>query len=145
MLSSSVARGSEVARVRIHVPDPGRVATRILHDPPWILTLLAVGGALAVTVILTGTRLLVPSEQAVISSSDWPWTHDGVGVEPVVPGGPFRSGDVVLAMNGVPLGTWAADAFRLPWTAAATPPDAAPNARNSVQFDVRRDGAIVSI
>jgi signal transduction histidine kinase len=131
--------------VRIHVPDPGRVATRILRDPLWILTLLAVGGALAVTVILTGTRLLVPSEQAVIPSSDWPWTHDGVAIEPVLQGGPFRSGDVVLAMNGVPLETWAADAFRLPWTAAATAPDAAPNARSTVEFDVRRDGAIVSI
>jgi signal transduction histidine kinase len=145
MLSSSVARGSEVARVRIHVPDPGRVATRILRDPPWILTLLAVGGALVVTVILTGTRLLVPSEQAVIPSSDWPWTHDGVEIEPVGQGGPFRSGDVVVAMNGVPLETWAADAFRLPWTAATTPPHASPNARDTVQFDVRRDGAIVSI
>ena len=54
---------------------------------PWILTLLAVGGALAVTVILTGTRLLVPSEQAVIPSSNWAWTHDGVVVEPVGPSG----------------------------------------------------------
>ena len=131
--------------MRIHVPDPGRVATRILRDPPWILTLLAVGGALVVTVILTGTRLFVPSEQAVIPSSDWPWTHYGVAIEPVGQGGPFRSGDVVVAMNGLPLETWAADSFRLPWTAAATPPDAAPNARNTVQFDVRRDGAIVAI
>jgi signal transduction histidine kinase len=145
MLSSSVARGSEVARVRIHVPDPGRVATRILRDPPWILTMLAVGGALVVTVILTGTRLLVPSEQAVIPSSDWPWTHDGVAIEPIAQSGPFRSGDVVVAMNGVPLETWAADAFRLPWTAAATPPDASPNARDTVRFDIRRDGAVVSI
>ena len=131
--------------MRIQAPDPGRVATRILRDPPWILTLLAVGGALVVTVILTGTRLLVPSEQAVIPSSDWPWSHDGVEIEPVRQGGPFRAGDVVVAMNGVPLETWAADAFRLPWAAPATPPDASPSARDTVQFDVRRDGAIVSI
>jgi hypothetical protein len=45
------------------------------HDPSWVLTLLAVSGALAVTVILTGTRLLVPSEQAVIPSSVWAWTQ----------------------------------------------------------------------
>ena len=41
------------------------------HDPSWTLTLLAVGGALAVMLVLTGTRLLVPSEQAVIPSSPW--------------------------------------------------------------------------
>ena len=116
-----------------------------LRDPSWILTLLAVGGALAVTIVLTGTRLLVPSEQAVIPSSDWPWTQDGVGVDAIHPGGPFRAGDVVVAMNGVPMETWAADAFRLPWAARTTPTAASPDARDSVQFDVRRDGALVSI
>jgi signal transduction histidine kinase len=110
-----------------------------------MLTLLAVAGALIVTIILAGTRLIVPSEQAIIPSAAWTWTHDGVAVEPLGPGTPFRSGDVVVAMNGVPLDTWAADAFRLPWTAAVTPPDAAPNARETVQFDVRRDGGLVTV
>ena len=73
--------------MRIHVRDPGGSLTRARRDPPWILTLLAVAGALAVTVILTGTRLLVPAEQAVIPSSNWAWTHDGVVVEPVGPSG----------------------------------------------------------
>jgi signal transduction histidine kinase len=115
------------------------------RDPSWILMLLAVGSALTVTLILTGTRLLVPSEQAVIRSSEWAWTHDGVAVEPIDAGGPFRPGDVVVAMNGVPLETWAGDAFRLPWLPGSTPRDAAPDLRTSVQFDVRRDGNIMSI
>ena len=115
------------------------------RDTSWTLTLLAVGSALAVSAILAGTRLLVPSEQADIPSSAWVWTHDGVLIEPLGPSEPFHYGDEVVAMNGVPLETWAADAFRLPWTARATPPDAAPNLRDSVRFDVRRDGQIVSI
>ena len=115
-----------------------------LRDPSWFLTLLAVAGALAVTVVLTGTRLLVPSEQAVIPSGVWAWTHDGVAVEPVGPGGPFRSGDVVVGMNGVSLETWASDAFRLPWMAPAAPPEAAPTVRDSIRFDVRRAGGVVT-
>jgi signal transduction histidine kinase len=115
------------------------------RDPSWILTLLAVGGALAVMVILTGTRLLVPSEQAVIPSSPWVWTDDGVLVEPLGPNDPFDRGDVVVAMNGVPLEAWAADAFRLPWVSPAVPPDAAPSLRDTVQFDIRRGGQIASI
>jgi len=76
------------------------------RDTSWILTLLAVGGALAVSAILAGTRLLVPSEQADIPSSTWVWAHDGVLVEPLGPNEPFHYGDVVVAMNGVPLETW---------------------------------------
>jgi signal transduction histidine kinase len=115
------------------------------RDPSWSLTLLTVAGALVVTVVLVGTRLVVPSEQAVIPSSNWGWTHDGVAVEPIGQASPFRPGDVVVGMNGVPLGTWATEAFRLPWTAAATTPDAAPNLRDTVQFEVRRDGGIATI
>ena len=115
------------------------------RDPGWILTLLAVAGALAVTVILTGTRLLVPSEQAVIPSSDWGWTHDGVAVEPVDTGSPVRSGDIVVAMNGVPLETWAADAFRWPWSPPVAPANAAPDLRDTVQFDVLRGGQPLSV
>ena len=119
-----------------------RLPTR---DTRWILTLLGVGGALAVTVLLTGTRLLVPSEQAVIRSSDWPWTHDGAAIEPVGPSGTLRAGDVVVAMNGIPLETWAADAFRLPWSARAVPADAAPYPNEQVRFDIRRDGQLLTI
>ncbi|HTG42272.1 MAG TPA: histidine kinase, partial [Methylomirabilota bacterium] len=115
------------------------------RDTSWTLTLLVVGGALAVSAILAGTRLLVPSEQADIPSSAWVWTHDGVLVEPLGPNEPFHYGDEVVAMNGAPLEAWAADAFRLPWTGRATPPDAAPNLRDSVRFEVRRDGQVVSI
>jgi signal transduction histidine kinase len=115
------------------------------HDSSWTLTLLAVGGALAVMLVLTGTRLLVPSEQAVIPSSPWVWTHDGVLVDPLGPNDPFRDGDVVVAMNGVPLEAWAADAFRLPWVPPTVPPDAAPNLRDTVRFDIRRGGQVVSI
>jgi signal transduction histidine kinase len=115
------------------------------HDPSWILTLLAVGGALVVTLVLAGTRLLVPSEQADVPSSAWVWTHDGVLVEPLGLNEPFHYGDVAVAINGVPLETWAADAFGFPWVSRAVPPDAAPNARETVRFDVRRDGQVLSI
>jgi signal transduction histidine kinase len=115
------------------------------RDTSWTLMLLAVGGALVVTLVLAGTRLLVPSEQADIPSSAWVWTNDGVLVEPLGPNEPFHYGDEVVAVNGVPLEAWAADAFRLPWTARATPPDAAPNLRATVLFDVRRDGQVISV
>jgi hypothetical protein len=115
------------------------------RDTSWTLMLLAVGSALVVTLILAGTRLLVPSEQADIPSSAWVWTHDGVLVEPLGPNEPFHYGDEVVAVNGVPLEAWAANAFRLPWTARATSPDAAPNPRDMVRFDVRRDGQIVGV
>ena len=131
--------------MRIHVRDPGQAVTRPRRDLPWILTLLAVGGALAVTIVLTGTRLLVPSEQVVIPSSNWVWTRDGVVVEPVGPSGGIQRGDVVVTMNGVPLETWAADAFRLPWVAAAVPPDAAPDLHDTVRFEVRREGELLTI
>jgi signal transduction histidine kinase len=116
-----------------------------LRDTSWSLTLLTAGGALAVTLILTGTRLLVPSEQAVISSADWPWTHDGVAIEPLRSDGQLRSGDVVVAMNGIALETWAADAFRLPWSARTTPVAADPDLGDSVRFDVRREGGTLSV
>ena len=115
------------------------------RDPYWILTLLVVAVALATTLILTGTRLFVPSEQAVIRSENWVWTHDGVTVEPLDPRGPFRAGDVVVAMNGVPLESWAADAFRLPWLARASPAEGMPSLHDSIRIDVRRDGAVVTV
>jgi signal transduction histidine kinase len=115
------------------------------RDPSWILTLLAAAGAMAVTLTLVATRLLVPSEQVVIRSAEWAWAHDGVEVEPVEPNGPFRAGDVVIAMNGVPLETWAADAFRLPWSPQSAPRDAAPDAGNTVRFDVRRGSEVLTL
>jgi signal transduction histidine kinase len=98
-----------------------------------------------VTVVLTGARLLVPAEQAVIPSSDWPWTHTGVAVEPIDSGTPFVSGDVVVAMNGVPLETWAADIFRWPWSPPAASANAAPDLHDMIQFDVLRGGQQMSV
>ena len=115
------------------------------RDPSWILTLLTVTAALAVTVILAGTRLLVPAEQVVVRSSGWTWTHDGVAVEPLRPGGSSLAGDVVVAMNGVPLEVWAADAFRLPWLPRATPAEAAPSRRDVIGFDIRREGQTLRV
>jgi signal transduction histidine kinase len=115
------------------------------RDPSWVLTLLVVAGALGVTIVLTGTRLLVASELAVIPSSEWVWTADGVEVEPVGPGSGLRDGDVAVSINGIPLETWAADAFRLPWAPRATPPDGAPSHKDTVSFDVLRDGRPLSI
>jgi len=114
------------------------------RDPSWLLTLLAVGAAIAAIAVLVATRLLVPAEGAVIPSQEWAWGHDGVTVEPVGPDSRFRSRDVVIAMNGIPLETWAADAFRLPWMAPSAPAEAAPTRGDTIRFDVRRDGQVVS-
>jgi signal transduction histidine kinase len=113
-----------------------------LGDSSWFLMLAAAGGALGVVLLLVATRLVVPSEQAVISSADWPWMRDGVAVEPIAAGGPLQPGDVVVTMNGVPLETWASDSVRLPWTQAAVPPDAAVDRGEIVTFEVLRDGSL---
>jgi signal transduction histidine kinase len=111
------------------------------RDPGWILTLLAGSGALLLCAIMLGTRIVVPSERAVIPTEAWPWTPAGVGVEPLPPESPFLAGDVVLAMNGRSIESWATAAM-LPWTA---PPSDDRGLGDRVTFDVRRSGDVVRI
>ena len=61
-----------------------------LRDPGWLLTLAVGASALLVTVALITTRLVTPSELAVIPTEAWPWTSDGVRVEPDAAGSPFQ-------------------------------------------------------
>lgn len=108
------------------------------RDTGWIFTLVAGGGALIVCAVMIATRLLVPSERAVIPTEAWPWTSEGVGVDPLGPGDPFRAGDVVVAMDGRSIEAWAEDAARLPWTVTGRPP-----LGDEVTFDVLRAGTLI--
>jgi signal transduction histidine kinase len=111
------------------------------HDPGWILTLLAAGGALGLSAVLLGTRLLVPSELATIRTEAWAWTSNGVAVEPLFGRGPFRTGDVVVGIEGRPVEAWASEAFRAPWV----PERVHPPLGDLVSFDVLRDGQEIAI
>lgn len=111
------------------------------RDPGWILTLLAAGGALGLSAILLGTRLLVPAEAATIRTEAWPWTSNGVAVEPILGRGPFRSGDVVVAIEGRPVETWATEAFRPPWV----PERPHPRLGDVVAFEVIRGGQRIGL
>ena len=109
------------------------------NDPAWVITALGGFCALLVTATMIATRLLVPSELAVIRTEAWAWTTNGVQVDPIGSDGPFRTGDVVVAMEGRPLGDWVTDALALPWTVAR------PDLGDTVRFDVIRDGELVSL
>lgn len=104
------------------------------RDPAWILTLLAGGAALLVSTVMIATRFLVPSELAVIRTEAWPWTSDGVIVQPVGVDSPFRSGDLVVAMDGRPMARWVDDLLVPPWIADR------PHLGASVTIEVRRAG-----
>jgi signal transduction histidine kinase len=111
------------------------------HDLGWILTLLAAGSALGLSAILLGTRLLVPAETATIRTEAWSWTSNGVAVEPILGRGPFRAGDVVVAIEGRPVEAWATEAFRPPWI-AETPH---PRLGEVVAFEVIRGGQRIAV
>jgi len=111
------------------------------RDPGWILTLLAAGGALSLSAVLLGTRLLVPGELATIRTEAWPWTSSGVVVEPLFGRGPFHAGDVVVGIEGRPVEAWASEAFRPPWV----PELERPRLGDVVSFDVVRDGQHITI
>lgn len=92
-----------------------------LRDPAWTLTVLVGVAALAITAVMIGSRWLLPAERAVIPTERWPWSSDGVGVEPDVANSPFRVGDVVVAIDGRPLAAWTAEALSPPWLLGAQP------------------------
>lgn len=55
-------------------------------------------------------RFTLPSEPAMISSDTWPWSAQGVEVVPMGSSGTFHEGDVVTAVGGRSLETWASSA-----------------------------------
>jgi signal transduction histidine kinase len=109
------------------------------RDPAWVITLLGGGIALLVTATMIATRLLVPSELAVIGTEAWGWTSDGVHVDAIGAGSPFQAGDLVVAMDGRPLERWIDDAVSLPWTVDR------PALGDVVRFDVVRAGQALVI
>lgn len=109
-----------------------------LRDPGWLLTLAVGASALLVTVTLITTRLVTPSELAVIPTEAWPWTSDGVRVEPDAAGSPFQPGDLVTALDGRSVGAWVEGAMPLVGGGAI------PRLGSVVTFEVVRDGRAVT-
>jgi signal transduction histidine kinase len=108
------------------------------RDPFGPLTIALVIVALGIGATFLWLRATLPSEPAVVSSDDWPWTAEGVAVRPIGGSGPFRDGDVVVAIDGRSLESWASSAVS-PGSARMGPLPA------SMTFDVLRDGRSVSL
>ncbi len=107
-----------------------------IRDPGWVLTVGVGIAALGVAAIPLATRIALPSEDAVIRTESWAWTSDGVRVEAGSPDSPFRSGDLVLAIDGRPLAAWVDDAL----AGRATGPFG-----DRVTFDIVRDGRLETL
>jgi signal transduction histidine kinase len=111
--------------------------SRRRRDPFGILTIGLAIVALGIGVAFLWLRTTLPSEPAVISSDDWPWTAEGVALRPIG-AGPFRDGDVVVAIDGRSLESWAEGA------ASARPERIGPLPA-VMTFDAMRDGRPVSL
>jgi len=90
-------------------------------DPRQLLTLLVCGAALAATGIMAAGRLALPIDGSFIPTERWNWTTDGVEVAPLSASSPFRTGDVVVALDGRPLADLASAAVSPPWFLAPHP------------------------
>lgn len=71
----------------------------------------------------------------MIPTESWPWATNGVHVTPTSVRSQFRPGDLVVAIDGQPLGAWVGGAM----TGLADHPEAGPG--TVVSFDILRDGA----
>ncbi len=107
------------------------------RDPFGILTIALAIAALAIGLAFLWLRATLPSEPAVVSSDNWPWTAEGVAVRPIGDG-PFRDGDVVVAIDGRSLESWAESAAG--GRSGRTGPLPA-----VMTFDVVRDGRPISL
>jgi len=108
-----------------------------LRDPGWLATLVVGVAALAVAGGILVARFSSTTENAVIHSEAWPWTADGVAVEPTAADSPFLAGDRVVAIDGRPFTAWVDGALGL---AAPNPPVDDP-----ISVDVIRDGLPVRL
>src|SRR2546426_214214 len=111
----------------------------LVRDPAWLAVVLVCGAAFALIGVMFASRLLIPAERATIPTGDWPWTPEGVVVQPIGPGSPFQAGDLVVAIEGRPLADWVADALQPPWFLGLRP------LGPSVEVDVVRNGAPVRL
>jgi signal transduction histidine kinase len=111
----------------------------LFRDPGWLAVVLVGGAAFASIGAMVASRLLIPAERAGISTGAWPWTAEGVVVEPLTPDSEFRPGDVVVAVDGRPLADWAGEALRPPWLLGG------PRLGSSAEFDVLRGGVSIHL
>jgi signal transduction histidine kinase len=107
------------------------------REPFMLLTITVAIAALLIGLAFLWLRASLPSEQVVVSSDDWPWTAEGVAVRPIGDS-PFREGDVVVAIDGRSLESWAE-------SAAAGGRDRTDPLPAVMTFDVIRDGRPVSL
>ena len=104
-----------------------------VRDPGWILTAVVGLAALAVALTALVLRFAAPTVDAVIPTEAWPWTSTGVRIEPTSARSAFRSGDLVLAIDGRPMAGWVDG---LPGLGGPANPPIGP----AVTVDVLRDG-----
>ena len=109
--------------MRIRLRDPGLVA------------IVGGGAALVVAAAMIGLRITGSTELAVIPTQTWPWSSGGVAVDAEADDSLFRDGDLVVAMDGVPMDTWVASAIGPPWSPAPA------RLGDTIEFEVVRDGA----
>ncbi len=110
-----------------------------VRDPAWLAVVLVCGAAILSIATMAASRFLIPNEDAGISSEAWPWTADGVGVQPFDAASAFRLGDVVVAVDGRPLADWATEALEPPWLLGSRP------LGSTAEVEVLRDGQPVTI
>jgi signal transduction histidine kinase len=111
----------------------------LFRDPAWVAVVLVCVAATLTVATLIASRLLIPAEQATIPTGAWPWTADGVVVQPLTPDSPFRGGDLVVAIDGRPLADWVGDALKPPWFFGSR------SLGGTIAVDVVRNGAPVSL
>jgi signal transduction histidine kinase len=92
------------------------------------LTVATLVLSIGVLVVLIGARLAIPDEQAFVSIDEWDWSSAGATVRSVAPDTlpadrRLLDGDVVSAIDGRSLESWANGAFR-PFDSGAPAPAA---------------------
>jgi signal transduction histidine kinase len=92
---------------------------------------------LLVAVLFVAYRAAVPSDGSAAGYVTTGWTADGLAVASSRAGSPLRAGDVVTAVNGVPLATWLGGARGLPHPLL--------RAGSVVSYTVLREGATLSL
>jgi signal transduction histidine kinase len=107
------------------------------RNPFVMLSLAVVIAALGIGTTFLWLRATLPSEPALISSDDWPWSAEGVAVRSIGDG-PFRDGDVIVAIDGRSLEAWAE-------SAVGTRSEQSGPLPAVMTFDVLRDGRPVSL